>query len=194
MVRRLSLPLLALAALPVSAGVALAQGMPQLAFGNPLLLSQVVWLALIFLALYLLLARWALPQVSSVLQHREATIQSDLDVARTAKARADGAVRELTEASARARSEAQASINQASDAAKRQAATQAEALNTRLEEQLKEAEARIGSARAAAMGALRQVATETALTVVGRLTNRPADPELVDQAVGSALSARQQAA
>ncbi len=191
MSRRLSLARLALPALLVAPGVArAAEGMPQLAFGNPLLLSQIVWLAVIFVALYLLLTHWGLPRVSSVLAMREETIQADLDVARGAKARADEAVRELTEASARARAESQASINQASDAAKRQAATEAEAANARLEQQLQDSEARIGAARAAAMGALRQVATETASAVVSRLANRPADDEAVERAVGSALAAR----
>ena len=170
-----------------------SQGMPQLAFGNPLVLSQVVWMAVIFLALYLLLAHWALPQVASVLRHRESTIQADLDAARAAKSRADAAVRELTEASARARAESQAAITKAADEAKRQAAVQAEALKARLEEQLQVAEARIAAARSAALGALREVATDAAATVVSRLTSRPADHAAIERAVASALSARGQA-
>ena len=136
-----------------------SEGMPQLDFGNPLIISQVVWLAIIFLGLYLLLARWALPQVSSVLATRETAIRSDLDAAHAAQARANEAVRELTEATARARSEAQSSINQASDEAKRQAAEQAATLNAKLDEQLRAAETRIGEARASAMSALRDVAS-----------------------------------
>lgn len=182
--------LTALLATPAAARA--AEGMPQLDFGNPLVLSQVVWMALIFLALYLLLANWALPQVSSVLRTRESAIEADLDAARAAKARADTAVEELTQSSARARAEAQGSINQAADEAKRQAAAQAETLNARLDEQLRAAETRIGAARTAALGALRQVATDTASTVIGRLTGRPADPRLVDRAVGAALAARGQ--
>ena len=179
--------LLALLLLPAGAH---AEGMPQLNFANPLLLSQVFWLAVIFLVLYVLLSRLALPQVASVLEQRETTIQADLDAAHRAKANADGAVTELTEASARARAEAQAAINRAADEAKREAATQAEALNARLEEQLSAAEARIKAAHTAAMGALRQVAGETASTLIGRLTNRPADPAAVDQAVGAEITAR----
>ncbi len=190
MIRRL-LPAIALATVPAAARA--AQGMPQLEFNNPLILSQIVWLAIIFFGLYLLLARWALPQVAGVLANRESTIRADLDAAHEAQARAQGAVRELTDATARARAEAQASINQAADEAKRQAAAQAEQLNTRLEEQLRTSEARIAEARASAMTALRQVATETAVTVIGRLTGHQADQATVERAVGAELAARGQA-
>ncbi len=190
MTRRLA-ALAVLLTLPVAAHA--AQGMPQLEFNNPLVISQVVWLAIIFFALYLLLARWALPQVAGVLATREARIRSDLDAAHGAQAQANEAVRQLTEATARARAEAQASINQAADEAKRQAAAQAEQLNARLEEQLRASETRIGEARASALGALRQVATETAVTVIGRLTGHPADQASVERAVGAELAARGQA-
>ena len=44
---------------------AFAAGMPQLQFNNPLTTGQVFWGAVIFLLLYLLLGRSALPRVGS---------------------------------------------------------------------------------------------------------------------------------
>jgi len=67
---------------------------------------------------------------------------------------------------------------------------QAEALNARLEKQLQDSEAQIARARASAMSALRQVATETAVTVVTRLTGTVPDAGRLDGAIGSALAAR----
>jgi F-type H+-transporting ATPase subunit b len=96
----------------------------------------------------------------------------------------------VAEATARARSEAQAAINAALDVAKQEAAARIGELNERLETQLREAEAQIGAARAAAMSALREVATETAATVIGRLTGAPADAPRLEGAVGAALAAR----
>ena len=87
-----------------------------------------------------------------------------------AKASADAGMTEADAATAKAQAEAQAAINAALEEAKKAAAAQAEALNARLEVQLKDAEAQIAQARAAAMSALRQVATETAATVITRLT------------------------
>jgi F-type H+-transporting ATPase subunit b len=167
-----------------------AEGMPQLDFGNPLTTSQVVWGAIIFIVLYVLLSRWALPQVSRVLDQRAATLEADLEAAHAMKAKSTEAVAELTATTARARAEAQAAINAAVDRAKQEAAAQAAVLNERLEAQLQAAEQRIGEARGSAMSALRQVATETASTVILRLTGTAPDTSTVEGAVGSALTAR----
>jgi F-type H+-transporting ATPase subunit b len=165
-------------------------GMPQLDFANPLTTSQVVWLAIIFVVLYLLLSRWALPQVGAVLEMRASRIQADLQAAHAAKASADAAVSELTAATREAQATAQAEINTAVTAANAAAAAQAATLNARLEKQLAEAEQRIAAARASAMGALRNVATDTASAVVTRLVGTAPAAGAVEQAVDAALAAR----
>ncbi len=167
-----------------------AGGMPQLDFQNPLTLSQVVWGAIIFIVLYILLSRFALPKVGEVLEERAAHIARDLEGARAAKTQADAGMAEAAEAVAKARADAQAAINAALEQAKANAAAQAEALNARLDKQLQDAEAQIGQARAAAMGALRQVASDAAETVVTRLTGSAPDAQRLNAAIGSALSAR----
>jgi F-type H+-transporting ATPase subunit b len=169
---------------------AMAEGMPQLDFKTPLTVSQVVWGAIIFVVLYIMLSRTGLPLVASVLEERATKIAKDLDEARAAKGRADDGMREADEATAKARAESQAAINAALDEAKTAAAAQAEVLNTRLEKQLQESETQIAQARASAMSALRQVATETAATVVTRLTGKEPDAGRLDSAIGSALTAR----
>jgi F-type H+-transporting ATPase subunit b len=169
---------------------AIAKGMPQLDFGTPLTVSQVVWGAIIFVVLYILLSRTGLPMVASVLEERAGKISKDLEEARAAKASADAGMMEADQATARARAESQAAINAALDEAKKTAAVQADALNARLEKQLQDSEAQIGRARASAMSALRQVATETAATVVTRLTGTAPDPGRLDGAIGSALADR----
>lgn len=165
------------------------EGMPQLNFKSPLTVSQVVWGAIIFTLLYLLLSRWALPKVGSVVDDRRTRISGDLDTARSAKTEADGAVAELTEATRRARAESQAAIATATQQAKAEAATRAAAMNATLDAQLSEAEGRIATARDAAMGALRQVAGDTAIAVVTRLTGQTPDPVVVDRAVTGLLPA-----
>jgi F-type H+-transporting ATPase subunit b len=179
-----------LAALLLAPTAARAEGMPQLDFANPLTTSQVVWGAIIFVVLYLLLSRLALPRVAEVIEERAQHIAADLETARASKASADSAANEVAEATARARAEAQAAINAALDAAKGEASARIATLNERLEKQLQDAEAQISAARAAAMRALREVATETAGTVIARLTGSPADQQRLDGAVGAALAAR----
>jgi len=189
MTRRLSAVAALLMSLPFAA-MAKDGGMPQLDFANPLTKSQVVWGAIIFIVLYLLLSRWGLPQVASVLTERESKIAADLDAARAAKGKADAAISQVTDATQKARAEAQAAVTAASDKAKQEAAAQSAALNARLDAQLADAESRIAAARGAAMGALRQVANDTAETVIARLTGAPAPAGAVDRAVGNMLTAR----
>lgn len=186
---RIGLAVAALTAIPGAAAFA-AEGMPQLDFANPLTTAQIVWGAVIFLALYMVFSRSALPKVAEVLETREAQIAGDLDAARGAKAAADTAVAEVNAATARARAEAQAAINAAIEKAKQEAAERAGVLNERLDQQLAASEAQIASARASALGAMRQVASDTAEVVIDRLTGRQADRGDVENAVGAALSAR----
>jgi F-type H+-transporting ATPase subunit b len=177
-------------ALLAAPGAAWAAGMPQLDFTTPLTTSQVWWGAAIFVVLYLLLSRVGLPKVGAVIEQRAVHIAADLDAAKTQKAQADAAVAELTATMQRSRAEAQGEVNRAVDQAKAAAAEQATALNARLEAQLRAAEGQINAARAAALGALHQVATDTANTVIARLTGAAADGRRVETAVAAALAAR----
>ena len=65
--------------------------MPQLDFATPLTTSQVVWGAIIFIVLYILASRFALPQVASVLEERANHIARDLENAQQAKEKSDAA-------------------------------------------------------------------------------------------------------
>ena len=163
------------------------EGMPQLNFKSPLTVSQVVWGAIIFAGLYVLLSRWALPKVGSVVEERRTRIAGDLETARAAKIEADHAVAELTFATRQARTEGQAAIAAATQQAKAEAAVRSVAINETLDARLAEAEGRIAAARDAGMGALRQVAGETATAVVFRLTGQTPNGDRVDQAVAGLL-------
>jgi F-type H+-transporting ATPase subunit b len=177
-----------LALVPAGAWAAETGGMPQFQFGNELTRSQIVWMVLIFLVLYLLLARWALPEVASVLEERARRIAADLDAAKAAKVEADAAVAELTAATRNARAEAQAEIAAAARAAREAATRRAAALNERLEAELRAAEARIDAARREAMGALREVAGETARAMIERLTGRPPGSAAIEAALDATLT------
>jgi len=185
-------PLLAALLVLLPAAARAGGGMPQIDFANPLTTSQVVWGTLIFIALYLLLSRWALPEVGSVLQERATAIAADLEAARHAKEQADAAVDELTRATRAAHAGAQTQIAEAVAAAKATADAQAAEINARLDAQIAAAEQRIAEARAAALGALEQVAVDTANVVVARLIGVPIDHGAVPRAVAAVLAARAQ--
>jgi F-type H+-transporting ATPase subunit b len=166
--------------------------MPQLDFSNPLVISQIVWLLIIFGLLYYVLSVYALPRVEGVLEERRSRIEGDLEAARAAKAEADAALAAHREATAKARSEAQAAIAAALQQSQAEAQARSDELAARLARQIEEAEARIASARDAAMGAIRQVATDTTGALVARL-GVTANSAAVNAAVDRALAARGQA-
>src|SRR5579863_10361696 len=69
--------------------------------------SQLLWLVVFFVALYLLAAKWALPRVGSILRDRQRRIAGDLDEASRMKEQADAAVAAYEKGLAEARSKAQ---------------------------------------------------------------------------------------
>ena len=168
-------------------------GMPQLAFGHAeqgrLLVAQVVWLLIIFGLLYWLVKNVGLPKVAEVLDERRQRIEGDLEAAQRMKEDADAAIVAQREATAKARSEAQASVAAAVQAAEAETQARSDALNAKHAAQIAEAEERIARARAAAMGALREVASETTAAVVAKLVGA-ADPAAVQAAVQRELASR----
>lgn len=184
-------PVLAAACLlAASAPHAMAAGMPQLDFANPLTKWQVIWGAVIFILLYLMLSRSALPRVASVIELRRSRIEGDLEAAREAKSEADRAVEMLRQERRAAAAEAQANLDRVVAEAREQAVVRTREMNARLETELAAAEAQIGAERQRAMGSLRTIASDTAQLLVERVTGQPADRSLVETRVDAALSGR----
>jgi F-type H+-transporting ATPase subunit b len=167
-----------------------AETMPQLQFSNPLLLSQVIWGAIIFAGFYWLVSRRGLPQVEAVLEKRAQTIGAELDAARHSKHAADTAIADLTEARKQAYAQSQAAIAEATASAKEAAARRTAEVNERLDRQLADSEARIGEARGTAMATLQDLATETAEAVYARITGLGPDANRLGLAVGDILRER----
>ena len=186
-----AMPALAWAA--SSAGGPPVEGMPQLAFGHPvqgpLLIGQVVWQVVIFFSLFLLLAFVALPKLGAVIDNRRQRIESDLEAARAAMQSAEAAIAAQREATQSARTEAQAAVNAAMQAAQLEMDAKAEALNAALAKQIAEAEARIDQGRKSALGAVRQVASETVEALLSKL-GTSADAGKVQAAVQREATAR----
>nr|WP_281432706.1 hypothetical protein [Novacetimonas hansenii] len=167
-----------------------AEGMPQLDFGNPYVIGQVVWGAGIFLILYLLLSRSALPKVEKVLSLRRQTIENDLEIAHKAKSRADDAVAELRQARKDAMAEAQANVDKVVEEARAAAEKQAQEMNTRLGAEIREAEARVALARETALGSLRQISTDTAEALIHQISGISAPLDVVTSKVDGVATAR----
>ena len=190
---RIRTVLLAAPLLATAAPGARGSGMPQLDFANPLTKWQVIWGAVIFVLLYLLLSRSALPRVASVLEQRRERIDGDLETARRSKDEADHATDELRRARRQAAADAQANLDRVVAQAREEAAARSRESNALLDAELARAEAQIGAERQRAMASLREVASDTAQLLVQRVTGQAVDRGLVESHVDGALASAQAA-
>lgn len=159
-------------------------GLPQ--FDASTYASQLVWLTLTLIALYVIVSRVALPRVTSVLQDREERIAADLDSAKRQRAAADK-LREACEAKlAEARSEAQAVVGGAKTELQQSFSQAQQSLEADLAARVSAAEARIAEAKAEALINISETAGEVATDLVSRLTRSAPDRAAVDDAVVAA--------
>jgi len=149
--------------------------------------SQLVSLVIVFVALYLIVSRIALPRIGGVLDERQNTIEGDLAAAQKLKDESDGALKAYEGELAQARSRAQAISAETRE--KLNAASEAErkTLEERLSLKLAEAEKTIASTREAAMSNVRGIAADAAAAIVQRLIGVVPDGTSVGQAVDASL-------
>ncbi|MCP5372572.1 MAG: F0F1 ATP synthase subunit B' [Hyphomicrobiales bacterium] len=162
--------------------------MPQL---DPNTFSpQLVWLAIAFVALYLIMAKVALPKVGEVLDERQRRIEDSLERATELEAEAR-AVAEAYEASlAEARSRAQDAIKAVRDAAAGEAAQRQADLGEKLAADVQAAESRIAGQRDEAFAGLRDMAVEVAREAAAKLVGQEADAAAAGRAVDAVLEER----
>src|SRR5262249_39863445 len=154
---------------PEGAGAATTQqpeksgGMPQLAFGD--FPPQLIWLAITFILLLILMSKVAMPRVANTIEQREVRIRGDLDRAERVKIDADAALAGYQKTIADARAKAQGEVRQtqaeiAAETAKREAA-----FAQQLAQRTKAAEDSIAQAKTRALAELRGVGAEVTGTL-----------------------------
>lgn len=131
--------------------------------------SQLFWLAITFLTLYVLLARVILPPIMNIMAQRKGTVESDLVAAQTFKSQAEEAkeLYERTLAEARARS--QQLLNDAIQEQKTRAEQAGKELDVQIASKLSDAESRIQAKKQELLTALDPAATELAQVIVAKL-------------------------
>ena len=141
--------------------------MPQLNVAD--FSPQIVWLVITFAALYLVMAKVALPRIAEVLEARQDRITDDLELANTFRQQAEQAVADYEASLAEARTAAHEVTQVARDQLAATAAARKTEVNADLAAQVAEAERRIGSARSRAMANLGAAALEAARATTARL-------------------------
>ena len=158
--------------------------MPQL---NPLdWAPQLIWLALTFGILYLLMVYVALPRIGSVIEARAARIASDLATADKLRRETEEAIAAYEQALAEARHKAHAIVEAGRSRLKEQTAAERAKLEAELGKKSAEAEQRIEEAKISAMRDVNDVAADVAADIVRQLIGvAPAKAE-IDKAVQAA--------
>jgi len=162
--------------------------MPQLDYHT--FVPQLVWLAITFIVLYLLMSFVALPKVKGAIEGRRRHIDSDLGRATELKTEAEAALAAYQKALADARAAAQETLRQTGARLAAEAAERQREVSATLAAQIAAAEARIAAGKEAALAEIRGVATEVGSAVVEKLTGVAPSAATMTSAVGHSLNGR----
>lgn len=159
--------------------------MPQ--FDPNFFTPQLFWLAVTFIALYLVLATVALPRIGQVLDDRQRRIDSDLERAGALKSEAEAAIAAYEKALAESRAHAQKVVRETTERMAKESEARHKELADRLQAQINAGEQRILAAKQEALSHVREVAVDVAGAIHARLLGTQPDAQRTAQAVGAAM-------
>lgn len=156
-------------------------------FAKETFASQIVWLVITFVALYLLISRIAVPRIGGIIEERAKRIEGDFAQAQRAKDESEAALAAYEKALADARNRAQAIGTEIRDKLHAQSEERRKELEARLGAQLADAEKSIAATKSAAMANVRGIAVDAATSIVERLVGTSPAASAVSAAVDEAL-------
>lgn len=151
---------------------------------------QLIWLAITFIVLYLLMAKLGLPRIARTLGARRERIDTDLEKAQQMKAEAEAVIAAYERALAEARQQAQQMLKETTDRLNAQAAERQRGLAEKLAAETGAAERRIAEAKTVALGNIREVAVEVARAAAARLAGAEIDAGRAAAAVDAVMRER----
>ena len=149
--------------------------------------SQLVWFAIAFVLLYVIVSRLALPRVGGIIAARQGAIDGDMAEAQRLKEESDAALKAYEAELATARANAITLGSDIRDKLNKQADEERKRLEGELAHKLADAEKSIAATRPAAMGNVQAIATEAATAIVQRLVGVTPDARAVASAVNATL-------
>jgi F-type H+-transporting ATPase subunit b len=132
--------------------------------------TQIIWLALSFLVLYVVVARFALPRIGGILETRQSRIDGDLAAADASRQKTDAAIAAYEAALAEARKKSTTIADETRAGIKADIDARRAEVEADLGAKLQEAETRIRSTKGEALGHVEDIAAETVEALVSRLT------------------------
>ncbi len=160
--------------------------MPQLELHD--FAPQLLWLAISFIALYIIMARVALPRIATVIEERRDRIASDLDQAEQLKQKTEEAIAAYEEALAQARARALGIAQETRETLSDEIEAEKQEVEKQIAGKTAEAEKRNLDAKTAALSHVNEVAGEVAETIVQELIGGKLTKAEVNQAVSKALA------
>jgi F-type H+-transporting ATPase subunit b len=158
--------------------------MPQLdpsTFG-----SQLFWLAVSFVTLYVVLSVLVLPRIGAAMAKRSDQLDGDLAEAEALRAKAEAALEAYEEALAQARTKALVVAQTMRAEVQAETARQKAELDAKLAEEAAAADSRLAATREAALAGLRDAAKEIIGDVMVSIGVDQADDKSVDAALDAA--------
>jgi F-type H+-transporting ATPase subunit b len=173
----------------VASGAAMAKdetatGMPQLDPNS--FAPQLVWLTIAFLALYIVMSKFAMPAISDTLEKRQAKIQGDLDAAEKANEETRSLIAAYEKRLADTREDARKLMRERGEADTAAATARINALSEKLMAEIGEAEKRIARQRDDVMAGLEGMAKDIGQEVYAKLVGQPADQSALSAKVAAA--------
>lgn len=159
--------------------------MPQLDVND--FAPQLIWLAISFILLYLIMSRLALPRVGSILDERAARIAGDLATAAKLREDTAQAIADYEKALADAKARAQAIARTAREEINADIEARRAESDAQNAARMADAEKRITALKESALGHVGEIATETAEALVARLLGKPVARKELQVAVNEAL-------
>jgi F-type H+-transporting ATPase subunit b len=163
-------------------------GKPQFPpFNKETFVSQFIWLAVFFIALYVIISRFAIPRIGGIVEARRDRIAGDIAAANSLKEQSDAALAGYEKSLADARGRAQELANATRDRLNVEAEKTRHALEAELNAKLAKAEETIAATKTAAMANVQGIAVEIAAAIVARLIGTQPTMAAVQSAVTDAL-------
>ena len=163
-------------------------GKPQFPpFNKETFASQLVWFAVFFILLYVLIGRFAIPRIGGIIESRRGRIEGDLAEANRLKGQSDQALKAYEKSLADAHARAQALVNETRDKLNAEADQARRKLEAELNARLTKAEKIIAATKTAATDKVRDIAIDAAMAIVERLIGTTPAVPAVEAAVADAL-------
>lgn len=147
--------------------------------------SQLIWLALTFGLLYVLLKRIALPRVGDVIEERRDRIVRDLDAAERLKGETDKALAGYEQALADAKGKAGGIAKEAQAKLASEIESERAGVEKTIAAKVADAEKRITDMKSKALAQVNQIATDTAGAIVAQLGGGTVTPDEIKRALSA---------